>query len=392
MMKRLNMIHSALVKLLLVTILCYLAGCSEMDSELETVSNKRINNDASLLAARVILKEDTLYLMNESSTGDRVAKRDFELVLKGEIAAPDLEGNTLQATMLTNKGGFLFISYNMAGPKKYGGIDFVNKDLELLSNVLYNDADIHAVAYEKDNIYLVGAATSDTAAFVEILRMKGNQIESVDNQRVHLGSYAATSVVVDNKQVYVTTGNDASLGGGLHKLDDQLNKQRFYALNDARWTYASKESLYVLQGSPGTVTSLNPEDLSLESTFSFPGANELEAKNTMDIADGRIFIAGGLAGVFICDETTGELLHQIAFEDPDAVANAVSAENELIFISNGSGVYVAKYDKKKFSEVPELLGQIDFEETLSANHVLYRGGKMYVAAGLGGVKIIDVNK
>jgi hypothetical protein len=85
--------------------------------------------------------------------------------------------------------------------------------------------------------------------------------------------------------------------------------------------------------------------------------------------------------------------------DPSVVVtNAVAADRDLVFISNGeAGVYVAQSPKplNKFDEEEpielRLLGRLGFQDLQSANHIEYKRNVLFVAAGRGGLKIVKVN-
>jgi hypothetical protein len=84
--------------------------------------------------------------------------------------------------------------------------------------------------------------------------------------------------------------------------------------------------------------------------------------------------------------------------DPSVVVtNAAAIDEDLIFISNGeAGVYVAqgsKFFTATGSETQQqitMLGRLGFGKRESVNHVAYRDKYLIVAAGLGGVKIVQV--
>ncbi|MEM9340149.1 MAG: hypothetical protein AAGA66_15550, partial [Bacteroidota bacterium] len=66
--------------------------------------------------------------------------------------------------------------------------------------------------------------------------------------------------------------------------------------------------------------------------------------------------------------------------------NAVSARNNRAFVSNGEGgVYVIRY-----KDEIQVLGKLDLGTGASANHVLQFEGHLYIASGLGGIKMIDI--
>ena len=102
----------------------------------------------------------------------------------------------------------------------------------------------------------------------------------------------------------------------------------------------------------------------------------------------------------------GSLVGSVPIPDPASlgldpsvvVTNAVTVDGDLMFISNGeAGVYVAQADAAFDSTACNaqqqitMLGQLQFDDLQSANHVAYKNDLLFVAAGLGGVKIVEVN-
>jgi hypothetical protein len=85
--------------------------------------------------------------------------------------------------------------------------------------------------------------------------------------------------------------------------------------------------------------------------------------------------------------------------DPSVtVTNAVTGAGQYIFISNGeAGVYVAQSSQTLEDMTGDqsitltVLGQLQFSNLQSVNHVAYNGSSLVVASGLGGVKVVDVN-
>ncbi len=82
------------------------------------------------------------------------------------------------------------------------------------------------------------------------------------------------------------------------------------------------------------------------------------------------------------------------------VTNAVSTDGKnLIFISNGeAGVYIASAElelKSSDSEKDQgfnLIGKLRFDSLQSVNHVDYKNGLLFVAAGACGLKIVKVDE
>jgi hypothetical protein len=81
------------------------------------------------------------------------------------------------------------------------------------------------------------------------------------------------------------------------------------------------------------------------------------------------------------------------------VTNAVSAEGDLLFISNGeAGVYVAQVINTTFDQdwgetrhTINVLGKLQFGPMESVNHVAYQDGLLIVASGLGGLKVVRLS-
>ncbi len=367
-----------------------LAACNLSNEEISPGRQLQINNDTAQLNERMTGRNDTVPVENRSTSG-RV-ESTFNLILKAELSPPEIDGKTLQATSLHYHSGNYLISYNFQGETYLGGVDYINADLRIQSQVLFEDSDIHAIAAHDRYAYLAGGREGATGpAYIERIMINGSQFTGEDHVLVELGSYAANSIVEFKNDIYVTTGDDMEMGGGLYKLDRNLNQEDYMPLHDARWMAGTGNDLFVVQGNPGAVSLLSANKMEFDESYLFDGANTPESKTTIDVSDDRIFIAAGQSGVIILDQKDGSLLHTITFEDENCITNAVSAENGLLFISNGEGgAYVAAYHRGKVKEAPELLGKIGFEKHESVNHILFRDYKLWVASGIGGVKMVTV--
>ena len=83
------------------------------------------------------------------------------------------------------------------------------------------------------------------------------------------------------------------------------------------------------------------------------------------------------------------------------VTNAVASSQGLIFSASGeAGVfaYQAKHTSGSIGQsncttiTPTLLGMIDFGDEISANNLAFAKGILFVSTGLGGFKIIGIDK
>ncbi|MGB3097064.1 MAG: hypothetical protein WBB46_10090, partial [Candidatus Deferrimicrobiaceae bacterium] len=112
-------------------------------------------------------------------------------------------------------------------------------------------------------------------------------------------------------------------------------------------------------------------------------------------------------GVQVLSLATGNVLGYVSLPDNNVlglprdvvVTNAVSAEGDLLFISNGeAGVYVAQVLNTTFDQdwgdtprTIEVLGKLRFSNLQSVNHVAYKDGLLIVASGLGGLKVVRLS-
>lgn len=365
-----------------------LASCDSTDDQ-ATPATVQIVNDEAALNSRMVTHQDTIFATPENEGGRTI--KHFRLILKTTLQPPQIDGRTLQATALQDHSGGYLVSYNYQGEEYFGGVDFIDANLTVKSEILYSDADIHSLTAHDRYVYLTGAKEgAETPAFIERVLLDGMKFSLNGNIRVPLGSYAATSALQHKGDIFVTTGNDANNGGGLYKLDRDLNIQKYVPLHDARWVFGTGNNVFVAQGTPGQVTEFNSKSMEASATFSFDGADIPESKTTIEADSKRIFVAAGAEGVKILDVESGELLHTLKFGE-GVITNAVSAQNGLLFISNGvHGAYVATYDEGNNKDAPQVLGKIDLGENQSVNHVLFRNYRLWIASGLGGVQQVDI--
>lgn len=358
-------------------------SCSHEDEEISQ-RNYSINNDKTELNARMT-KMNQIVKVNTGSSSR--GKQDFELILRGELEPPTLEANKLQATSITRKGNLFAVSYNFKGETYAGGIDLLTDELEVTSQVLFNDADINDLTFSGSSLYFVGSTSSNAIpAFIEKIGFdqgKGTFM-SDESIRESLGSYAANSVLEVGNDIYATSGNLASHGGGLYQLSSSLEKKSYHPIEDAKWVTSDGKSMVCVAGAPNTLYAFDTKDLKAKGEFSHEGQPLPEAKMTVDVDKDLVFIAGGENGVLVYD-TDGNLEGHITFSD-NSITNAVSAEKDRLFISNGEGgVYVASYKNDI-----EIIGKLDLDTKESVNHILVHDDYLYVASGLGGVKMIEI--
>ena len=336
-------------------------------------------------------------------------RREVTLTLVAEVSPPIANGQVLQATSVAIKGKFAYVSYNMRGEPFLGAIDVFdisnpNKP-KLVSEALFLDSDIHSLTFDGNKVYAAegtGAPGFESPAVWESIKTKKGKLVLEENARVPLPSFAGTSAVVSGKYIYVTSGNT----GGLSVFDKKsLELEAYIDLPDARWVGIEDDRVVVVQGgSPnGRISVLDEDSLTLLNTFSFVGADITESKSTVQILGQKALIAAGRGGVQVLSINTGEVVGTVSrpvvqnLDESVVVTNAVSADGDLMFISNGeAGAYLAQaaedFDEGGGDEPLDimLLGKLRFDDLESVNHVEYKDDILFVAAGLGGLKIVTV--
>lgn len=389
-----------------------------------------ITNNASTLAARVTYYDDSIPIDSvgvgyPSAPGPRPSaaisrssaarQASFNLNLKAEVAPPSIGGQTLQATSVSIVGNLAVVSYNMVGNPYLGGVDVIditNKNQPVLrSQALFQNTDVSAVTTSATNVYLA-EATGDTGftspAVFEVVQLVGNQLVLTGNRRVGLNSFAGTSVAAGTR-VYATSGD----GGSLFMINPvTFAVTSSIALHDARWVAVGGGKVAVVQGTPGTLSVYNESNMSVVGSWAFAGANVAQAKSHAQLVGGKAFIAAGDSGVQVLSAATGLKVGAVPRPNPDSlglspavvVTNAVTIDQDLMFISNGeAGVYLAQGSQafsatgSETQQTITMRGKLRFGNLQSVNHVAYTAGGpgnpglLIVAAGLGGLKIVQVN-
>lgn len=419
---------------LAVALICVVAlvqlSCSDASGPGDQWNGRiSITNNAGVLASRVTYLNDAIPIDSTGvgytsapapfasaaiSRSSAASQATFNLSLKAEVAPPSIGGQTLQATSVSIVGNLAVVSYNMVGNPYLGGVDVIditNKNQPVLrSEALFQNTDVSAVTTSGTNVYLA-EATGDpgfaSPAVFEVVTLVGNQLVLAGNTRTALSSFAATSVAFGTR-VYATSGDAGSLF--------MLNPATFAVtssipLHDARWVAVGGGNVAVVQGTPGTLAVYNESNMSLVGSWPFKGADIAQSKSEAELVGGKAFIAAGDSGVQVLNPLTGVFLGQVPRPNPDSlglspavvVTNAVAIDQDLMFISNGeAGVYLAQ-GSQAFStsgtgaQTITMRGKLRFGNLQSVNHVAYSAGGpgnpgiLIVAAGLGGLKIVQVN-
>ena len=411
----------------LITVLfsALLFSCKNTESPLEPpvdepdITNGRITvtNGTMALDARVqyfddmTIPVDTTGLQKGQSQA-RVAA--ITLKLRAQVKPPVSGGTTLQATHVALDGNYAYVSYNVQGSTYLGGVDVFDvtdkKKPKLISQAIFKTTDVSALYYSSiagpDKLYLA-EATSDTGfaspAVLEEITLSNHKL-TLTSRRVAVPSYVATDVKVISGKVYVTSGSGGVGTGGLSILSQTTLLPIVSAdpFLDARAVDIYGSSIVAMQGTPARLRKYSVATNAFQTSYTVGGATIAESKSTLTVLFDRALVAVGDGGMKVVNLQTGALTDSVARASvsgltPDkTVTNAVSVNNKLVFLANGeAGVYVIQ-SAVDLETTPTgatnltLQGKMQFGSAQSANFVASKNSLLFIATGLGGLKIVEI--
>lgn len=350
-------------------------------------------------------------------------QKDY-LALVAEVTPPEVDGKFLQASQVSvrNHSGkkLLYASYSMIGEKFIGALQIIEvkeKDekveLNILQTKIFPNFDIHSLLVKNNFLYLVGGTGDEkfkSPARLEILSLNSNGLVDdalYDNDHTYkfdLPSYAATSVIKIKDYVVVTVGDQ---GGGVIFIKSPTNLEiqkihnyqeiahDFYEIHDARYLAYDKNYVYCLKGQDAGLWIFDRKKKRILDTVDYQGATMPESKSTVEVIGDKIFMALGDGGGVVASSDNFKPLYKIPMYTDNkldytkTVTNAMTAGRNEIFTADGeAGIRYFKY--KDGSKNVQLMDEIRFKEKQSVNAIKYHQRFLFVASGMGGVKIVKL--
>ncbi|MDH5666307.1 MAG: hypothetical protein OEY10_08420, partial [Nitrosopumilus sp.] len=270
---------------------------------------------------------------------------------------------------------------------------------------IFPGVDINGLSIDPggNEIYLAAASDAQelkTPALLRRITLLGGKLTN-DYVDVDIDSYAATDVDVAGNHIYITSGADYGKITVLNKNDLSLHYQ--FDANDARSVDVDAQDVTVFAGTPATLYTFDRNSGELVDQFTYTGASIVNSKSTVETKQAKAFIGAGDGGTHIVCIATGELLANIPqaiIPDLDpllSVTNSVTVYKRAVFMGNGeAGVYLALASENFNANNCivndlQLAGKLQLPDAPSINHIVYRHDLLFVASGLGGLKIISVN-
>ena len=361
-----------------------------------------INTDSEQLSQRLTLDgSGVIGITAPSNPSGRVLDDDeaekISLVLISKASSPEYEGNTLQATHVDIDEDYAYVAYNTAGPTYLGAVEILDiSDAykpKIVSQAIFKNADISALEYRDGLLFLAMAIDVDQSDVSEPANLG---VVSVSNGKFtsefrfsSVPGFVATDVTATSQFTALVSGSN----GTLTLFDRNLNKRSETPGEDLRGVAFGEDRLAILSGTQGA-TIINPNSMTEVARISL-GVDDAQAKRTLDIEDDHLFIALGRKGAGIYQLTNGREKSLLPIpinpenvEQGDIVTNAVSVEDELLFMANGAaGISVSDIDD---ADEPELYGVLDLDG--SSNFVRFENKFIFVATGQGGIQILKIVK
>jgi hypothetical protein len=390
-------------------------------SSQKTVDNFVINNNTQELTSR-IQKVNKLISIDNTSASATAANRtlksatelppvdlskNYSFTLCAEVTSPLINGKQIQATHVSICPPYAIVSYNTQGSDYRGGVEVFNisntSSPTIVSQALFPDADINAVDYYNGKIYIVGSAEPaplklTSAAFLEVLNTNSSgQIVSADTV-ISIGSYAGTDIRVTAENICVSSGSGTDGNGGVKVFDHKYKLLYEKQLDHARSIQVRDGEFFAMQSEPARINVFGASGFPLVNTFSLQGAMTPNSKSEIDVNEKYIYAALNEGGLRVINKTSGVLKQHIprpatipGGKDENFVTNSVSVYGDLVLTANGqAGISVGGIIPSKQDSI-QSIGKFSFKDGESSNYVKQKDCIVFVATGIGGLKIIRMS-
>jgi len=390
----------------LVIVVVIMNSCTEPPKDGRII----LENDLSTLSSRVTYVNEVIEIDTSLQTGGlaKGGSDPVSLVLIAEVDPPSIDGQVLQATDIFIKSNKAYVSYNMIGEPYLGAVDIFDikdeEDPELESSMLFTDSDVNGLTFKNNYLYLAMATNRDefeSPAVVEKVRIRNDALTD-DTQTFDVPSWAATDVEVTGNHLFVTSGADSG-----HVTVIRLNNDEVvfsYPVEDARGVATDGDDVAVVAGTPARMVTFDYDSGEMLNDYALDGASINFSKSTIEIHRKKAVLALGDGGTQIVCLEDGSVIEQIdppVVDDLDpsvTVTNAASTDSKTLYMSNGeAGIYIA-YTRDKFNSRDcdvddlEMIGQFRLDDLESVNAVKVDKKYLFVAGGLGGLKILEVTE
>jgi len=396
----------------ILAVVVLFAACSKSDETTTVTDNKNVK----LVTDRAVLN-GTIRYVNEPITLTGGSKATASLDMVAVVYSPIVNGVKLSATSTIIKDDIAYVTFHERGNGFGGSIRAYDVSVPSTPSPVFtldlDDYDINAsdISTDGTKLYLAGGSNKKGAVLLIFNLDPGTGIPtSSDFTLLKIGADApsANGVVQGGNWIYVSAGHS---NGGLfafNKADlssageDLYDGASFSAANGrlAGDRHVALEGGDAAQLHVYTIGSNDPagEDIWPIGSISHQGVepeNEYHGKGTVYLKDNSdtCYIAMGKYGMKAIDITNGNLAYTVTDMITYGNTNAVSADDDYVYIANGAqglGVYEPVPGNTELSLVGYWDGHEGVSMPASCNFVMSNNVNMFVAFGKeGGLTILS---
>lgn len=304
-------------------------------------------------------------------------------------------GHVLQATNFAFDADRAYVTYNIAGPQTEGALDII--DLtdttrpRLLSSLVFSSAEFADVARSGKYALLIGMSEASDGGTLMVVDV-GDPAHPVAVAELPLGSHYGTSITIDGREAYITTGSN----GGVVRVDikDPASPELLEVV-------PLSNALYALRSGGGTLALGGNSDTRLHfisggraREIAVIGSQHFEAPGRMAIVDKHVVTNGAQTGLSVLKMGSDNSSARLTFHaNLPGTGNGLDVADSLAILAQGeAGTFV--YDFKK-PHSPSLLGSFAFpDERGSANQVRFGSSAganyIFLSNGSTGFRIVEV--
>ncbi len=386
------------IEYLLLVVAIILAGCGRGD--LVGPGNEDrivVSNDEEELNKRIT------YFVDEQSPNQpksqvgkfsyqSLSSQEPQLKLRAEVAAPVVNGHTLHASHLTFDQRRTYVAFHTVNSAYRGAIEIYDvqniAQPRILSQALFKDTDITIAAKQDGKLFVAEATDSehssqfDSPACLEIIELQNGALTN-KSERYDLPSFNANDVACFDSTIFVTTGTT----GGTLSFFSNHSMELVHQIRMDRAKAVAKSNNYIvlLEGTGTRLHLYRRKTWQFEKTIEVGCENFFQAKSELDVVDNVAYLSGPTCGLMIVDLKSGKVTNALR-PSGTGRTNAISVtEDGLVFVANGSaGLLMGKISGTDV----QVIGSAQFDG--STNYVAARGNNVFVANGVGGLKILEI--
>ena len=364
---------------------------------------------------------------------------DYRFKEVAKMSTLKIDGVETQATHVKITDNYAFVSYNEQGDPHRGGVvvyrftihdgtlDDVTVDVEAISGIEMPHAELSAIDYYNGKLYMTGASSEPefgynenkdgyNYAFFMVMELNADKTFNKDAEPViqKLTSFQGTSIRVTANGIFITTGdgtNDTKGGLYIFKTDDCSLVKFIDGKDNARSADVDASNIYLMQAEPARVTKYDLNGNLVDGNFYLTTDESMQhwAKSEILAWEDYLFVAENESGLrmLLKDGTVNASLDRPGEDKERHVTNSVCmnsdpkkndkgdlVQSNLLLLANGEkGIYwydVMKGEDDKDYIVSSSSNSILGGPESSANFIASRGNIVFLADGLGGLKVLYV--